>query len=252
MNRFSNHVVIVTGGISGIGRSIADRFRNEGARVAVLDIDPAAPYVCDATDESQVREAVACVVADLGVPTILVNNTRGGSHGKKSAEAPSWSQWEAELRAALGPAVTVTNAALPYFLAARRGAVVNIGSVSARVIGDETVSYHAAKAALVHYTRTLAADYGPHGIRANCVSPGFIVRDEHRSRYDDPSNARYRNVVAQTHPLRREGHPNEVASAVLFLASDEASYITGQDLLVDGGLLLGDQFALGIRLCSPE
>ena len=124
------------------------------------------------------------------------------------------------------------------------GVIINIGSILGTFVGHEDLCYHVAKAGLIQFTRCLAERFGPDNIRANCISPGFIVKDELRQHFESNENHSYRTAAINVHPLRRIGSPEDVADAVLFLASNEASFITGQNLIIDGGLTIRDQWSV--------
>ncbi|TAJ96527.1 SDR family oxidoreductase, partial [bacterium] len=134
--------------------------------------------------------------------------------------------------------------AVPYMSKAGGGSIVNISSVVAFAISHEPCAYHVAKAGVVHLTRYLAYEFGHRGIRVNCVCPGLVDREEAMRLTDDPGN---RAVVELIVPLKKAARSKDIAHAVLFLCTDEASYVTGQSLVVDGGLSLGEPFGVGRR-----
>ncbi|MBO0771957.1 MAG: SDR family oxidoreductase [Actinobacteria bacterium] len=251
MSRFSGRVALVTGGGSGIGRVIARRLAAEGAAVAVADIDPATArdaaagitgsggtaraYPVDVTDPGAVAAAAAAAAAELGTVGLLVNNAAVASDTR--FEEVSLPDWEREVGVALTGAFLCSRAVLPGMLASRRGAIVNIGSVNALAsFGNEP--YSAAKAGLASLTRSLAVRYGRGGVRVNLVVAGTIRTPAWDHRLDRDPGLLER--VARWYPLGRTGLPDDVANAVLFLASDDAAWITGTELRVDGGLLAGN------------
>jgi NAD(P)-dependent dehydrogenase (short-subunit alcohol dehydrogenase family) len=124
------------------------------------------------------------------------------------------------------------------------GAIVNISSVAGFMATHESPAYHAVKAGLIQLTRYLAVSAGPAGVRVNCVCPGFIVQDEHRARFDASDNAAYRKDAKAIHPLGQVGTADDVAQAVLFLSSPQASFVNGHVLVLDGGATLIEQFGL--------
>jgi len=232
---------LVTGGGHGIGRAVAVRFAQEGARVAVLDRDGAAAreaaaacggvaLEADAADPAAVEAAVERAAAELSGLTTLVNNAGLGLLRPLERLEPK--DVERVLRVNLGSAVHATRAALPHLRAAGGGAIVNNASMSGvRPTPGESI-YAAAKAALIAFTLATANECGP-AIRANCVSPGVIRTRMTEGLFQLPGALE--PVLAAT-PLRRAGTPEDVADAILFLASDLARFVTGQNLVVDGGL----------------
>lgn len=248
MNRFGGRVALVTGGGSGIGRVIALRLACEGAAVAVADIDlesardaagqiPAAarPYQLDVTDPGAVNAAVSAAGSELGTIDLLVNNAAVASDVR--FEDLAVQDWERDVDVALKGAFLCSQAVLPGMLAQQRGAIVNIGSVNALTsLGNEP--YSAAKAGLASLTRNLAVRYAPGGIRVNMIVAGTIRTPawNHRLARDPQLLER----ITRWYPLGRAGMPDDVANAALFLASDDAAWITGTELRVDGGLLAGN------------
>jgi NAD(P)-dependent dehydrogenase (short-subunit alcohol dehydrogenase family) len=245
MHRLENKVAIVTGGAQGIGRAIAELFAVEGARVTVADVDAkagartvkairtaggTASFVrCDVSNENQVRRAVRLAAAS-GRIDVLCNNAAFISktwHGAGDATA---AEWERSFRVSLMGAQNFTHAVLPWMLRQKRGSVINIGSIQGLVAGRNSVAYTSIKHALVGFTRSVAWDYGLSGVRCNAVCPGPITTRISPK----PGSEMHQRQISRT-LLGRVGKPREVANAVLFLASDEASYITGAILPVDGG-----------------
>ena len=245
--RFPDKVVIVTGAAKGIGLRIARAFGREEARVAVLDIDKpglealarelgdqALPLTCDVTAAEAVRAAVDAVVARWGRIDVLVNNAGGFARIRRTEEIPD-EEWEAIFRFNVGSAFLCTKAVLPLMRRQGKGAIVNLSSIVGRG-GAVTVSSHyaAAKAAILGFTRHLAREVAAEGIRVNAVAPGTVATERFRALRTPEQVAR---IVEQT-PVGRVGEPEEIADAVLFLASDAARYITGATLDVNGGLVM--------------
>lgn len=249
--RFEGRAVVVTGGASGIGREIARQFAAEGAHVAVADVDLAGAEAvaaelaqrggrslaveADVSDEAAVDRAFDRVAADLGAVDVLVNNA-AIVRGDGLLEMDS-AIWDRDIAVGLRSAFLCTRAALRAMVGRQHGAIVNITSVNGlTALGYE--AYSAAKAGLISLTQSTAVEYGPHGIRANAIAPGSIrtpIWDE-RVEIDPEIFSR----VSQWYPLGRIGEPQDVARAALFLASDDAAWITGVVLRVDGGLLAGN------------
>jgi NAD(P)-dependent dehydrogenase (short-subunit alcohol dehydrogenase family) len=227
---------VVTGGGSGIGRSIAARLSADGHRVAVLDLDPTGPEFAqkaDVTDRGQVDDALAAVRAELGPVTILVN--AAGLDGFKRFENITFEAWQRVIDVNLNGVFHCVQAVLPDMLAAGWGRIVNISSSSAHSGQPHMAHYVAAKSAVNGLTKALALELGPSGITVNAVPPGFIDtpmlrRAEARGLLGAPVEYH----IEQT-PVRRIGRPEDIAAACAFLASEEAGYITGQLLGVNGG-----------------
>ena len=248
MSRFEGDVVLVTGGGRGIGRATVERFVKEGASVAFcdLDVDVGAKtaaeigdqthfYECDVAHEGQIAEIIARTRAEVGDVTILVNNA--GVNASFDSTAMTTEQWDAFIAVDLRAAWLTAKYVVPAMQAARRGAIVNVASIHAFVTLQGFFPYAAAKSGLVGLTRSMALDYGEHGIRVNVVCPGFtrtrLVQDS-IDLNPDPAAAEASMVRAVA--LGRIADPSEIASVIAFLASDDASYISGASLLVDGGL----------------
>jgi 3-oxoacyl-[acyl-carrier protein] reductase len=247
--RFEGRVAIVTGAARGIGAAIAARLALEGATVVLVDRDPGAEMtaqglrdlgrsadfvVADVTDAAAVDRFVADVADDYGRLDVLVNNaglTRDDLLFKLSEE-----DWDTVLEVNLKGAFLCSRSAQRKMVDARRGAIVNLSSRSA--LGNRgQANYSAAKAGVRGLTSTMALELGPFGIRANAVAPGYIateMTDATARRLGlDPEEHRAKTAAAT--PLRRVGTPDDVASVVAFLASDEAGYVSGQTIEINGG-----------------
>lgn len=246
----SRLVAIVTGGSRGIGRATVERLLTDGARVAFCGRDETAGHdamaqldnptdalfiPCDVAREDEVRELVATCVARLGTPTLLVNNA--GVNAVFDAVAMTEAEWDGFFAVDLKAAWLCAKHVLPHLLAAGGGAIVNVSSIHAAVTRDSFFPYAAAKSGLVGLTRSLALDYGPRGVRVNCVCPGFTRTRlvEESIRMADDAEAAERAMVAGV-ALGRIADPSEIASVIAFLASPDAGYVTGATLFVDGGL----------------
>jgi len=245
MDRLKNKVAIVTGGANGIGRAISELFAEEGAWVLVVDLEDdagqetvagirrkegrAAFCHADVSVPGQVADAVRIAASETGRIDVLCNNAAyiGKFHAVIESTAEEWDRC---VRVALMGTHYFTRETLPYMIAHRQGSIVNIASIQAMVGCMTSVAYTATKSALLGYTLSAAYDYGPHNIRVNSLCPGAI-----QTRISPkPGEPHYQWQCAQT-MLGRVGYPREIAYAALFLASDEASYITGATLPVDGG-----------------
>jgi NAD(P)-dependent dehydrogenase (short-subunit alcohol dehydrogenase family) len=245
--RLADKVALVTGAARGIGLAIARRFADEGARVVLVDrleeVTEAAESIggsgamairADVTQDSEIKEAVAAAVARNGRLDVLVCNAgRPWSSTSLTATDDDWTRClDLNLRAAW----IASRASHPHLRASGAGAIVTIASTHGYRSNRTSFPYSAAKGGLLALTRTLAVEYAPDNIRVNAVVPGQIESVRTAAFFDgmrDPDEARRR--VLSTFPLRRLGTPDDIAHAALFLASDEAAWITGTWLTVDGG-----------------
>jgi 3-oxoacyl-[acyl-carrier protein] reductase len=248
MSRYADRVVVVTGAARGIGAGTAKRFADEGASVAVLDLEQEAAaasaeslgagraigVACNVAETDSVEAAVARVVEELGKIDVLVNNagvTRDNLLFKMTDE-----DWDTVMNVHLRGSFLMSRAVQKHMVAAKYGKILNLSSVSA--LGNRgQANYSAAKMGLQGFTRTLALELGPFGVNVNAIAPGFIVTDmtDDTARRVGVEPEEYRKAAAAANPVRRVGYPEDIAAAAAFLCSDEASYITGQTLYVDGG-----------------
>ena len=249
-HRLDGHVAIVTGGSRGIGRAIVEVLARHGASVAFCGRDadagraveadlaaelPVAFRTADVAAEADVAALVGYCTERFGPPSILVNNA--GVNANFDAVEMTEEQWDRFFGIDLKAAWLCSKHVLPHMQALRNGSIVNISSLHGFVTLEGFFPYAAAKSGLVGLTRSLALDYGAAGIRVNCVAPGFIrtrLVQESIDRNPDPAAAG--EAMTRGVALRRIGEPVEVANVVRFLASADASYVTGATLLVDGGL----------------
>ena len=244
-------VVVVTGAARGIGLAIARRFLAGGWRAALLDIDGATlsaaarglgneawPIECDVAEPAQVRAAIDQVAARFGRIDALVNNA--GIAVFKPLLETTYEEWARVLAVNLSGPFLCTQACAPVMLAGGGGSVVNIGSISGVRASTLRVAYGTSKAGLAHLTRQQAAELGNVGIRVNGVAPGPVDTAMARQVHTPTIRADYHDAI----PLNRYGTEGEIAAAVWFLCSDEASYVNGQMLAVDGGF---DASGIGLR-----
>jgi 2-hydroxycyclohexanecarboxyl-CoA dehydrogenase len=227
---------VVTGGASGIGRAVAQRLRSDGFRVAVIDLSPTDDgfgHVADVTDRAQVDGAVAAIREQFGPILVLVN--AAGVEGFKKFSNMSFQEWSKVIDVNLNGVFHTIQAVLPDMLEEGWGRIVNISTSSTHSGQPFMAHYVAAKSAVNGLTKSLALEYGPSGITVNAVPPGFVDTPMLRS-------AESRHLLGgsvEDHinrtPVRRVGRPEDIAAACSFFVSDEASYITGQILGVNGG-----------------
>jgi len=246
--RFKDHVVIVTGSGSGIGRVMAQKFASEGAKVAVVDWKgekaeevaaeiggSAHAFRADVSRGADVKKMVKEVASKLGPVDVLVNNAAiADGDDVLKIDEPTW---ERDVAVVLKSVFLCSQAVLPSMIERHRGVIVNITSVNGlSALGNE--AYSAAKAGVINLTQGIAVRYGHHGIRCNAIAPGTIRTPIWQERIDrDP--VVFQRLV-KWYPLGRVGEPEDIANAAMFLASDDAAWITGTVLTVDGGLLAGN------------
>jgi 2-hydroxycyclohexanecarboxyl-CoA dehydrogenase len=227
---------VVTGGASGIGRAVAERLRSDGFQVAVIDVSPTEDefgHVADVTDRAQVDAAVAAIREKFGPILVLVN--AAGVEGFQKFSKMTFPEWSKVIDVNLNGVFHTIQSVLPDMVEAGWGRIVNISSSSTHSGQPFMAHYVAAKSAVNGLTKSLALEYGPSGITVNAVPPGFVDTPMLRS-------AESRHLLGGTvedhinrTPVRRVGRPEDIAAACAFFISDEASYITGQILGVNGG-----------------
>jgi NAD(P)-dependent dehydrogenase (short-subunit alcohol dehydrogenase family) len=240
---------IVSGAGGGIGRAIAQAFAQAGAGVQCADIDSMAARatseeiratggnaiccVVDVSDAGSARGAVEKAVAGFGAIHILVNNAAVFPAKATIPELPE-SIWERALAVNIGGAFHMSKHAIPHIKKAGGGSIIHIASQMARIAEPGDAVYCATKAALLGLAKGMALDHAADGIRVNTLSPGGIATEQMIREFGDMATAE-RDWGKARHPLGRLGRPEEIAAAALFLASDESSFMTGADLLIDGG-----------------
>jgi len=249
MRRFEGKRVIVTGGANGIGKATVARFAAEGATIVLTDVDGAAaeaaarqiaaesgatvyPFAADVSVKADDLATVQFALAKMGGVDVLVNNA--GIYYEDHFEDITEVRWDRLMQVDLKGTFLMAQAVVPHLKERRSGVIVNMASTNGLAGEMYYAHYCAAKAGVVLLTKTLALELGPFNIRVNCVCPGYIVT-ESTSAMD--SKEFVQNYIQNKIPLRRTGKPEEVASVIAFLASDDASFVHGDAIVIDGGQL---------------
>ena len=251
MARFNDQVAVVTGAASGLGRATARRLADEGARVAVLDLDAAAGkesaaeiraaggmarfYTVDVTQWVSIEPAIAAVTAELGMPGVLVNCAGIGSFVRSERETQG--NWERIIAVNLTGTFLMCRSVLPAMLAAGRGSIINVASNSGLLGQPYAAAYCASKGGIINLTRALAVEYRARGVRVNAVAPGGMQTSMLAS-WALPEGARIEEFAQGTSPIGY-ADPSEVAGLIAFVASDEGRYMIGQIVGIDGGITCG-------------
>ena len=253
MSSLTGRVALITGGASGIGAACVKRFSDEGATVIGLDLTEvpnaewsergAARFLAvDVRNEGSIRAAVSSVLQEHEQLDVVVN--AAGVEGIGTVIDIDQAEWERVIGVNLTGTFLVCKHVLPVMVAAGRGSIVNLSSVEGIEAIQMQPAYSASKGGVVLLTRNLAIDFGSAGIRVNCLCPGLVRTPMTEMLFDD-GIAEIRDRFIAQHMLGRAGRPEEIAAAALFLASDDASFVTGHALVVDGG------FSAGRRLVPP-
>jgi 2-hydroxycyclohexanecarboxyl-CoA dehydrogenase len=246
--RFEGRTALVTGGAAGIGAATVRRLAAEGARVAIADIDAygarevaaevdGAAVVMDVLDNDSIATGVDAATEAVGPLDVLVNNAGGGERGLGWFVDITPADWDFQLRLNLHSVLAVTQRVVPGMRERGRGAIVNIASEAGRGGSEMNIPYSAAKSGVIGFTKAVAREFGRYGVRCNAVSPGPIetpLLDAVAGTGE--AGERYRQGMINATRLGRAGTPDEVAATIVFLASDEAGFITGETLGVSGGL----------------
>jgi len=266
MPRFEDQVAIVTGGALGIGGATARRLASEGAKVLIADFndDAAAANVqniteaggtaknvtTDVSNHDDIKNAVGTAVSEWGRLDIMVQN----AFPTDTRDAPWWGSavevsedgWDLGMSMLTKALFLGAKYGVPEMEKTGGGSIVNLASVHGLLMAPNSLVYEAGKSAVIGMTRQMAIDFGPLGIRVNCICPGHIVTEGLGRMWED--NAEGLKFFEQQYPVGRTGVPDDIASAIAFLCSEEASFITGHPLVVDGGLSIQLQEDLGVAL----
>ena len=255
MGRLNGKIALITGAASGIGNACARRFAQEGASIAGLDLneppaerwDPVAAsapklsfQTLDVRDEAAIAAAVSAVLEQFGRIDVLVN--AAGVTGGGAVDALEVDEWDRILDINLKGTFLVSKHVVKAMVAAGAGSIINLASIEGIEGMQAQAAYNASKGGVVLLTRNMAIDYGVAGVRVNCLCPGYIETPMTAMLTDGPLES-IRQTFVDMHMLKRAGKPEEVAAAALFLASDDASFVTGSSLVVDGGFTAGRRVA---------
>jgi NAD(P)-dependent dehydrogenase (short-subunit alcohol dehydrogenase family) len=252
MKRLSGKRALITGAASGIGAACARRFAEEGAAVAGLDLrEPVdakldAFVIADVSRDAAVASAIATVRETLGGIDVLVNAAGVAGGGPVHLIDPA--EWDRVVDVNLKGSFHVSRHVVPTMLEAGGGSIVHVASVEGLEGFEGGSAYNASKGGVVLLTKNMAIDYGRRGIRVNAVCPGFIETPLFGGIFEQPAMAEIRARIEDAHQLGRFGRPIEVANAALFLASDEASFVSGSILTVDGGYTAGHRMGVAAMM----
>ena len=257
MGRLQGKTAFITGAASGIGAACALRFAREGAKIAGFDLEKAAdgawaeavkdaPDSCFARGDVRSDEALGVAVSAaqqrFGSIDVLVNSAGVAGGGPVHLVEPE--DWQRVIDINLTGTFLACRRVIPVMLEAGGGSIINLASVEGIEGFESGSAYNASKGAVMLLTRNMAIDYGRRGIRVNTICPGFIDTPMFQSVLGTPEVATLREDIREAHQLGRFGKPEEIANAALFLASDEASFVTGHALVVDGGYTAGHRFGI--------
>ena len=265
IKKFEEKVCIVTGGGQGIGGGIARKFAQQGSKVMIADINDsvakqnkntieslggiAQTVHTDVSKSKDIENMVNATISEWGRIDFLIQNAFGVSDDSTQGSAMEVTEeaWDSGI-SVLTKALFLGAKFAGKHLIKTKGSIINISSVHGFLVAPKTLVYEAGKSAVIGMTRQMACDFGPEGVRGNCICPGQIVTENIQEQWNkNPSGLKF---FDQQYPLRRTGTPQDIANAVSFLCSEEASFITGHSLVVDGGLTIQIQENLGISLAK--
>jgi 3-oxoacyl-[acyl-carrier protein] reductase len=246
MGKLDGKVALVTGGAQGIGKKICERFASEGASIAVCDYNfevaektaaelsksvKATAYKMNVSDEASVTDAITKVIADYGKIDILVNNA--GITRDNLVIRMSMEEWNQVITVNLTGTYIVSKTAVKYMMKAKTGRIINVSSVVGVMGNPGQVNYSASKAGVIGITKTMAKEFSSRNILVNAIAPGYIMT-EMTEKLSEEAKQAFMTAI----PLKRAGLPEDVANVAFFLASEDSSYITGQVIHVDGGMIM--------------
>ncbi len=255
MERLAGKTALITGAASGIGAATAKRFAAEGAALALADVQAFADdtaealggapklsfHALDVLDETNIASVVAAAQAEHGAIDVLLNGA--GVTGYGAAHELDAAEWDRVLDINLKGSFLVAKHVLPGMIERKSGNIVHIASVEGMTALNQQLAYNVSKGGVIMMTRNMAIDYGLDGIRVNCLCPGLIDTPM-TAILKEESLLHLRQKMVELHALKRAGQPEEVANCALFLASDEASFVTGTALVVDGGWTAGHRLEI--------
>lgn len=269
MGRLDGKVAVVTGGCSGIGRATVERFVTEGARVLLADIQDdngeAIAHTsggtvryqhCDVTSETDIIATMAAATAIFGGLDIVFNNAGAGG-ARMSVEDMTGEAWDATQSLLLRSVALGIRYAVPHMRARGGGSIINTASIAGLQAGWSQIAYAVAKAGVIHLTKVAAADLARHRIRVNAICPGYILTNIFNASTGKTGeaaeriNAAMQAIAPKVQPVPVAGTPRHIADACVFLASEEASFINGTHLVVDGGITVGPRHAWDPETVSP-
>jgi NAD(P)-dependent dehydrogenase (short-subunit alcohol dehydrogenase family) len=252
MNRLSGKTVIVTGGAVGIGRACVERMAEEGAKVAIFDVMEAegqalasdlsakghavAFWRVDVTDEAAMKGAIEAAAGQFGGLHVVVNNA-GISGSPNPTDQVTDAEWDRVQAVNVKGVMFATKHAIPHLRAAGRGSIINLSSIAGLIGVGNLAAYHASKGAVRLMTKNDAVTYAPEQIRVNSIHPGYIWTPmvENHLRATSPDLEAAKAAAGSVHPIGHMGEPDDIAWAVVWLASDEAKFVTGAEITIDGG-----------------